>query len=830
MGYINGVNLLPSTGEFTYDTIPYLGQRVSESVLTSINRYANGGPSAGTGTVTDYTISLNNLQSEFPGCTTVALVVSWFGNSTDVTACRIYPSTTYINGTFQQALGGSDVWRCSSLTQASTGLIAIPQSGGTFIYGGTPSDQSIVRCIRDLKNRGLRVVFYPFILMTTSGEPWRGRTTYNGSDISSAATTAVNNFLGSAAISDFTQDDVNLTVAYSGSATDYTYRRMILHYANLCVVAGGVDLFLLGSELRGLEVVRGPAWTKAGTIGGGTTTWDYPFVAGLIQLSDDVRSVFDAASLTKDTTNLHNLIAYSADWSVWMGYQHPGENGQWPHLDQLYAHDNIDLVSFDNYLPLSDWTTGDGGLDAQNWLQPAPTGTWPPSPATFSGLGMTGQPTIYSIAYLKANIEGGEKFNWFYNDSNNLGIGFDPNGTDLRVSLPEGDRLTQSRKQYYPNQQLLANKQSRWWWNNQHYAIYDAGSGWEPQGSPTEWVPNSKSITFAEYGFPACDKGTNQPNLFYSPASSESGTPFWSIWDASASVDGDYWPRRDDLLYLLALQAVYEYWVTDGNNESVGGVPMIQPALMSVWNWDARPFPTFPQLVDVWGDAGNWPAGNWLGGKGPFLAPLVPSAPPALGPYSTFPAIDTLGWSLTISPIFSTAAALHVSGKEVRAAKYVAPRFAIELNYDVLRLASPYEELQTIIGFFEQCQGEDASFYFEPPTLSPVTAQSIGTGDGTTTTFAFVVSIGGYALSPANIGGSPNIYLNGTLQSGGYTVNATALAPSVTFTTAPADGAAIAADFHWYLLCRFDDDSADAEEFMAALYALQSLQLRTVRA
>ena len=109
MGYINGVNLLPSTGEFTYDTIPYLGQRVTESVLTSINRYANGGPSAGTGTVTDYTISLNNLQSEFPGCTTVALVVSWFGNSTDVTACRIYPSTTYINGTFQQALGGSDV-------------------------------------------------------------------------------------------------------------------------------------------------------------------------------------------------------------------------------------------------------------------------------------------------------------------------------------------------------------------------------------------------------------------------------------------------------------------------------------------------------------------------------------------------------------------------------------------------------------------------------------------------------------------------------------------------------------------------------------------------
>ena len=32
-------------------------------------------------------------------------------------------------------------------------------------------------------------------------------------------------------------------------------------------------------------------------------------------------------------------------------------------------HDNIDLVCFDNYMPLTDWTTGDGGLDAQNWLE-----------------------------------------------------------------------------------------------------------------------------------------------------------------------------------------------------------------------------------------------------------------------------------------------------------------------------------------------------------------------------------------------------------------------------------------------------------------------------
>jgi len=45
----------------------------------------------------------------------------------------------------------------------------------------------------------------------------------------------------------------------------------------------------------------------------------------------------------------------------------------------------------------------------------------------------------------------------------------------------------------------------------------------------------------------------------------------------------------------------------------------------------------------------------------------------------------------------------------------------------------------------------------------------------------------------------------------------------------PAAGVAVSADFHWYFLCRFDDDSEDLEEFMSALYALRSLKLPKVR-
>jgi hypothetical protein len=136
------------------------------------------------------------LQAAHPECTTVSIVCAWFGNSTDASACQIYPSTTYIFGQFQS---GAENWQCSGLTQNAVGfipgqstppyspVIPIPTAAnGSFIYGGTPSDQSIVRCIRDLKSRGFKVIFYPFILMTATGEPWRGRITYSP-DVSSVS-------------------------------------------------------------------------------------------------------------------------------------------------------------------------------------------------------------------------------------------------------------------------------------------------------------------------------------------------------------------------------------------------------------------------------------------------------------------------------------------------------------------------------------------------------------------------------------------------------------------------------------------------------------------
>lgn len=743
MTYINGVNLLPGTGEFTLDTIAYLGQRaLDEPQPLPINFYASGATSGSyTGEATDFPRSIDNLVAAFPGCETVSIIAPWFFDSIDASTCRVYPSTTYINGAFYKWNGSAwvaDTWKCSGLTQFSIGLVPISTIGGDFVYAGTPSDQCMVRAIEDLKIRGLRVVFYPFLLGDSPDKtfPWRGRIGY-GPDKSSAAEAAVAHFLGSATTGQFTRDATNKTVSYSGSATDWTYRRMILHYANLCVVAGGVDLFLIGSELRGLETIRGASWIKDG--GGPPATWDYPFVEGLKTLADDVRSIFDGAGFTKDLSAKTNLISYAADWSAWMGVQHtgstPSDEGQWPHLDQLYAHTNIDLVCFDNYLPLSDWTTGNGGLDVLSWTAPKFSGTWPPDETQMNGLGLTGTPNFPDLAYFKTNIEGGEKFSWFYAGSDkNLGRGFDPSGSGDQVSRPEGPRRAQARSRFYPNQEILANKQLRWWWNHTHKAVYPLTSGgsWDPQGNATAWTAQAKSIAFTEYGYPSCDKGTNQPNLFFDPRSAESGTPFWSKW---VPVFGGGWePLQDHSTPALALQAMHEYWFVDGNNETSGaGVVMVEQSFSCVWAWDARPFPTFPNRTDIWGDAGNWRAGQWVTGKAPYFPPGVADASPGPGTYPTFPPLVGLGWSVRYTPSNVTIRAEHVSGREVRAARTSTALLEIEINYDFLRQSGfqggSDAEVEMLGGFYADRKAADAPFVFAVPS-------SLGLGSSILARFA----------------------------------------------------------------------------------------------
>ncbi len=252
-----------------------------------------------------------------------------------------------------------------------------------------------------------------------------------------------------------------------------------------------------------------------------------------------MRGIFDAAGLTRDAAAaLRNLITYSPDWSVWMGVQHQGEAGQWPHLDQLYGRDSIDLVAFDNYLPLSDWTTAGGGprrgeLDA---LAPEPE-PLAARPDTMNGLGLSGEPTLLFDAYLKRNIEGGEKYDWFYEDSDNLGIGLDP----LRLR-PAG--VPPDRRPREPRPAAGTIRARRSWRTSScagggrtrtapstTTATAGAGcrAGRSPMGAAVE-VDHHRRVRLR------LDRPRDQPaNVFYDPKSTESFTAFWSVWD---SADG----------------------------------------------------------------------------------------------------------------------------------------------------------------------------------------------------------------------------------------------------------------------------------------------------
>ncbi|MFN7598228.1 MAG: glycoside hydrolase TIM-barrel-like domain-containing protein, partial [Cereibacter sp.] len=421
--------------------------------------------------VPDLDVSLDRLSALAPAVQSVSLVSAWFGDALRAGICTVKPKVEVAAKTTTPA------WSVGGLPRASYGVVS--QIDGRPVYGGTPSDASIVEALQELRARGKRVTFYPFLMMDIppgntkpnpystnaagvgqSVFPWRGRITcspaagYAGSpDKTAAAATQVAAFFGSALRTQFTVSGT--TVTFTGTPSDWGLRRMILHYAHLCAAAGGVDAFLIGTEMRGLTQIRSAAST-------------YPAVAAFQTLAADVRAILGPAT----------RISYAADWSEYFGHQpQDGTGDVYFHLDPLWADANVNFVGIDNYMPLSDWRDGTAHLDALAW------------------------PDIHDRAYLQANIAGGEGFDWFYASDAARAAQTRTTITDAGAGKPW----------------VFRPKDIRSWWSNPHFNR----PGGTESGSPTGWVPQSKPIWFTEIGCPAIDRGSNQPNVFVDPKSSE---------------------------------------------------------------------------------------------------------------------------------------------------------------------------------------------------------------------------------------------------------------------------------------------------------------------
>jgi hypothetical protein len=547
---VQAVALIPGTGEYALATT-----QVTFNSGPGVSRSAN------VHTVedkTDFAQSLTQLNEELPGCGSVSLITSWFGSDLRCGLCTIRPKVD------QSSADGVEMpWHVSGLGRA--GAAVLPQKDWRAVYGGTPTDQSLVEAIAAIRASGKEVMLYPFLLMDqTEGNlladpwsdatsqpalPWRGRITLakapgvaGSTDRTAAAAAEVAAFMGTAQASHFGISGG--VVTYSGPA-EWSYRRFILHHAKLAVLAGGVDAFCIGSELRGLTQIRGAADS-------------FPMVAALRSLAAEVRSILGSAT----------KISYAADWSEYFGYQASGN--LYFHLDPLWADSNIDFVGIDNYMPLSDWRDGTTHLDA-HWG------------------------SIYNIDYLKANVAGGEGYDWFYDSAATA---------EAQLRRPIQDPA-------YGEPWVFRYKDLAGWWGHAHHERL----GGTRLSVSTAWVPGMKPIRFTEYGCAALDKASNEPNKFLDVKSSESGLP--------RASNG----RRDDLIQLQYLRATHEFWADPANNPaaSLYSGRMIDLAHCHVWAWDARPFPEFPGNDAVWSDDGNYYRGHWLNGRssGQPLAAVV---------------------------------------------------------------------------------------------------------------------------------------------------------------------------------------------------------------
>lgn len=194
---------------------------------------------------------------------------------------------------------------------------------------------------------------------------------------------------------------------------------------------------------------------------------------------------------------------------------------------------------------------------------------------------------------------------------------------------------------------------------------------------------------------------------------------------------------------------------------------------------------------------------------------------------AVYPTLPGLTFGVIRSPQFKTDIRTTPSGREYRGAQMQYPLYKYTLTYEVLRDIPTAAEFRTLLGFYNQRQGSFDSFLFQDPDDYSVTAQVFGIGDGVTTQFQLVRTLGG-SVEPVYdlVSGSYGVYKNGTLQTSGVSTNATG---GITFATAPASGDVLTWSGQYYWRVRFLQDQLDFAKFMNQLWEAKKVEFITVK-
>jgi uncharacterized protein (TIGR02217 family) len=159
-------------------------------------------------------------------------------------------------------------------------------------------------------------------------------------------------------------------------------------------------------------------------------------------------------------------------------------------------------------------------------------------------------------------------------------------------------------------------------------------------------------------------------------------------------------------------------------------------------------------------------------------------------------------------PGYSTTVITTVSGHERRNANWAMARG----RWNVAHGLRKREHVAELIAFFRARRGRAYGFRFKDWTDYQALAQSLGAGDGATTSFQLVkhYASGGEIetrVITKPVAGTVKLYLDGVEASSGWSVDSTN--GLVTFSTAPTVGVQITADFAFDVPVRFDSDHMD---------------------
>lgn len=194
--------------------------------------------------------------------------------------------------------------------------------------------------------------------------------------------------------------------------------------------------------------------------------------------------------------------------------------------------------------------------------------------------------------------------------------------------------------------------------------------------------------------------------------------------------------------------------------------------------------------------------------------------------FPAFPAFPGISWPEKKTLGGSSIRQVAITGKQTILPQMVDVRYSWDLPFEFFRSAfygsGSFSELESFLGFYLTQVMAGTCFAYTDAEDNAVAAQGFGQGDGATTQFQLVRARGGFVekvLLPSITG----LTVAGAAKTSptDYTLGDKGI---VTFTSAPASSAALAwtGTFAW--LCRFSDDTVDAERFMVGLSSVQSLK------